>query len=308
MLEYFLAVCGQIFSMALMVLVGYVMFKAKMINEEGTKQMSALLLKVVTPMILISAYQRDFDTDLFAQWIIMFGAVLMTYFIHIMVVELLYKKSNPHCAENRLSVVLPNNGFMAFPILQAIAGETGIFFGSISVIVLSALIWSYGVKLMRPDERLDIKKILLNPGLIAVVGGVVLFISPWKLPSSVYGAVSAIGSLNTPLAMIVLGALLAQTDLKKEFKKLCYYKLAVLKLVILPIIMMFVFTLIPMPQNIRLVGFVCSVTPTATAVSMLAQLYDRDYCYATNAVVIITVLSGITMPLILSLGKIIIGY
>lgn len=308
MIEYFLTVCGQIFSMALMVVVGYIMFKVKMINEDGTKQMSAFLLKVVAPMILIAAYQREFDKDLFGQWIIMFAAVLLTYFIHIIAAELIYRKKTSVYAENRLSIILPNNGFMAFPILQALAGETGIFFGSVSVITLTVLIWSYGVKLMKPEEKLDIKKILLNPGIIGFVGGVILFCSPWKLPNSVYTAVNAIGSINTPLAMIVLGALLAQTDLKNELKKFCYYKLAFLKLILLPLVMMVVFAFIPMPQNIRLVGFICSVTPTATAVSMLSQLYDRDYRYATNVVVIITVLSAITMPLILSLGKLVIGY
>lgn len=308
MLEYFLTVCGQIFSMALMVLVGYIMYKTKMINEEGTKQMSALLLKVVTPMILISSYQREFEAGLFADWIIMFAAVLLTYLIHIIIAEIVYKKKDSVYPENRLSIVLPNNSFMAFPILQALAGETGVFFGSINVIVLSALIWSYGVKLMNPGEKLDIKKIALNPGIIAVVGGVILFCSPWKLPASVYSAVRAIGSINTPLAMIVFGALLAQADLKREFKRFCYYKLAFLKLILLPIIMMVIFAFIPFSDQIRLVGFVCSVTPTATAVSMLSQLYDRDYRYATNAVVIITVLSAITMPVILSLGKIVIGY
>ena len=90
MIEYFLTVCGQIFSMALMVVVGYIMFKVKMINEDGTKQMSAFLLKVVTPFILIAAYQREFDKDLFGQWIIMFAAVLLTYFIHIIAAELIY--------------------------------------------------------------------------------------------------------------------------------------------------------------------------------------------------------------------------
>ncbi len=308
MLEYFLTVSGQIFSMALMVVVGYIMAKMKMINEDGTKQMSTLLLKVVTPMILISSYQREFDAVILVDWITMFAAALLSYFIYIIVAELVYRKKDSAYAENRLSIVLPNNGFMAFPILQALLGEMGIFFGSTSVIVLTVLIWSYGVKLMNPEEKLDIKKVALNPGVIGVVGGIILFCSPWKLPNSVYTAVSAIGSLNTPLAMIVLGALLAQTDMKRGFKRLCYYKLAFLKLILLPLIMMVIFCFIPIPDHIRLVGFVCSVTPTATAVSMLSQLYDRDYRYATNAVVIITVLSVITMPLMLSLGKLVMGY
>ena len=221
---------------------------------------------------------------------------------------LIFRKNDYLYPENRLSVVLPNNGFLALPIIQALAGDTGIFFGSISVIVLSTLIWSYGVKLMNPKEKINIKNIALNPGVIAIVGGVILFCSPYKLPESVYSAVSAIGSLNTPLAMIVLGAILAQTELRKELTKFAYYKLSFIKLILLPIIMMIIFIIIPIPNNVKLVAFVCSVTPTATAVGMLSQLYDRDYRYATSATVVITLVSAITMPILLSVGKIVLGY
>ncbi len=308
MLEYFLTVIQQIFSMFLMVMVGFVMSKLKMISENGTKELSTLLLKIVTPMILVSSFQRQFEEELLLRWLIMFAASALTYFVHIALAELFYRKRDEVCAENKLSIVLPNNGFLAFPLLQALAGELGIFFGSASVIILNILMWTYGTRQMRPSEKMSIRKIISNPGVISIVLGLILFCSPWKLPTPVYNAVSAIGSLNTPVAMIVLGAMLAQTDFKKGLTQISYYKISVIKLIIAPIIMMAIFIFLPIPDDVKLVAFVCSVTPTATAVSMAAQIYDRNYKYATNAVVITTVLSAITMPLILTVGKIVLGY
>ena len=308
MLEYFLTVIQQIFSMFLMVVVGFVMFKLKMVSENGTKELSTLLLKIVTPMILVSSFQRQFEEELLLNWLMMFGASALTYLVHIVLAELFYAKGDEVCAENKLSIVLPNNGFLAFPLLQALAGELGIFFGSASVIILNILMWTYGTRRLRPSEKMSVRKIISNPGVISIVLGLVLFCSPWKLPAPVYAAVSAIGSLNTPVAMIVLGAMLAQTDLKKALAQMGYYKLSLIKLIIAPLIMMVIFILLPIPDNVKLVAFVCSVTPTATAVSMLSQLYDRNYRYATNAVVITTVLSAITMPVVLTIGKIVLGY
>lgn len=309
MFEYFLTVVQQIFSMALMVLVGYAIYKAKMISEEGLKSMSNLLMKIVTPMILISSFQRQFSGDLMLDWTAMFVVAVLTYGVQMLLAWIFYRNPKSHAfAENRMSIVMPNNGFLAFPLMQALAGENGIFLGSTNVIILNILLWTYGVKHLKSDEKINIKKILLNPGVIAVVLGLLLFVSPVKLPQPVFNAIDAIGALNTPLAMIILGGLLAQTDLKKCLSQFGFYKISFIKLILLPIIMMFIFKLLPISGNVMLVSFICSVTPVATAVGMLSQLYDGDYRYATGSIIITTVLSAITMPIILAIGSGILGY
>lgn len=309
MLNYFLTVLQQIFSMFLMIMVGFIMFRMKLITAGGIKDMSALLLKIVMPMIVIASFQRQFEAGLFTEWCIMLGTSLLTYIISIIIAELFYRRKGIRAlAESKLGVVLPNCGFLAFPLMQALAGENGIFMGSTSVILLNILQWTYGSKLIDSSEKISVRKMFLNPGTISIIASLALFISPWKLPQPIFNAVDAIGSLNTPLAMIVLGGMLAQTDIKAALSKLCYYKISFLKLILIPVIMMFVLKLLPLSGIVRLVAFICSVVPTATSVSMLSQLYDSDYRYATNVVVITTVLSVVTMPILLTIGKFILGY
>ncbi len=309
MLEYFLTVSGQILAMALMVVVGFFMFKAKLISDKGIKDMSALLLKVVMVMIVVSSFQREFDAELFIDWCTMLGASLLTYLISAAIAELAFRKKGSYpIAESKLGVVFPNCGFLAFPLIQALAGDIGIFMGSTSVIILNVLQWTYGAKLINSGSKIGIRKILVNPGTFAVLCSLVLFASPWKLPQPVFQAVDAIGSLNTPLAMILLGAMLAQTNIKAALSKFCYYKIAVLKLLAVPAIMLVILSLLSLSDTVRLVAYICSVVPTATSVSMISQLYDSDYRFATNLVVITTVLSVITMPVLLTLGKFFMGY
>lgn len=309
LLNYFLTVASQIFAMFLMVAVGFILYKRNMLTENGVREMSSLLLKIVTPMIIMSSFQREFDYGLFIEWSAMFLVSLLTYIISIAVAEVFFRNKSTHAlAESKLGAILPNCGFLAFPLMQALAGDIGIFYGSTSVILLNIIQWTYGVRLLKPHEKIGARRLFVNPGVIAVVLSLILFISPVKLSAPVFQAVSAIGSLNTPVAMIVLGAMLAQTDIKSAFFKTYYYKIAFLKLILIPMIMIVVLRFLPLSDNVRLIAFICSVVPTATALSMLSQIFDKDYIHSTNTVVISTVLSVITMPILLTMGKVFLGY
>lgn len=293
--------------MFLIVLTGFVMYRTKLLTEKGIKEMSVLLLRVVTPIILMSQFQREFEADLMIDWLKMFLASAITFAVAIILSIIFFPKKNSR-AEEKLCIFLPNNGFLAFPLMQALAGELGIFFGSTSVIIMSIIQWTYGLKLLRPEEKINLKKILLNPGSIGIFWGMLLFISPVKLPQPIFGAAEAISSLNTPLAMLCLGGMLAQTDLKKGFLNKDFYKISFINLILMPLIMLCIFKVLPLSDNVLLVAFICSVTPAATAVSMMSQIFDGDYPYAASAVVINTAVSAVIMPFMLTLGKFVLGY
>lgn len=304
MLEYFLTVDKQILTMMLMVAVGYMIYRKGLVTDKGLADMSQLLLKIVTPMILISSFQRTFSWESFRQWGVMFGVTILTYAVLIAAATLFYRdKSHPLCPENRLAVVFPNNGFMAIPLMLALAGEQGVFLGSTNIILLNILFWTYGVRTFQPDAKADMKQAFFNPGTIAVALGLLLFVSPWKLPEPVFQAVSSIGALNTPLAMIVLGGFLAQTDLKACFKNPAFYKMSAVKLLLIPCVMFGVLMFLSLPDELKVVAAICSVTPTATAVSMLADICHRNFRYASGAVVITTVISAATIPVMMTLAK-----
>ena len=309
MLAYFLTVDQQILTMLLMVAVGYILYKTKMIGEKGLSEMSQLLLKIVTPMILLTSFQREFSQEVFTEWLAMFGISALFYGIMIAVATLVYRNKTKTCwGESRLSVVFPNNGFMAIPLMLALAGEKGVFLGSTNIILLNILFWTYGTRILSPGEKIRFRQILLNPGIIAVVLGLLLFISPQKLPQPVFQAVNQIGSLNTPLAMIVLGGFLAQSKLKELFRNAAFYKISIIKLLLIPCILFAVLLLLPMSNAVKTVAAICAVTPTATAVSMLAEVYHRDFRFASGAVVVTTILSAVTIPIMMTLAKMLLQF
>ncbi len=309
MLAYFFTVDQQILTMFLMVAAGYLLYRFRVLTEHGLAELSQLLLKIVTPMVLLTSFQREFSREVFFDWVVMFLVSVLLYAVHILAARIVYRDIDaPRCAESRLAVAFPNNGFMAIPLMLALAGETGVFLGSTNIILLNILFWTYGSRTLSPGEPIRTKQILQNPGLIAVVLGLLLLFSPVKLPEPIYQAVYQIGFLNTPLAMLVLGGFLAQADLKAIFKTPAYLQLSALKLLALPCILIGLLYLLPLSREVKTVAAICSVTPTATAVSMLANVYHRDVSFASGAVVITTLISAVTIPVMMTLAKMLLQF
>ena len=309
MLDYFLTVDKQILSMALMVLLGYVAYKKGFIGEQGVEDMSQLLLKFVTPMVVISSFQREFSFDALSQWGLMLVVTIGSYALLILIATLAYKnKKDEHWSENRISIVFGNNGFMAIPLLQALVGDWGVFLVSVNIVILNIMFWTYGMKILKSDSKMRFKQAFINPGSIGVFIGFLLFVSPLELPKPLSDTVNSLAALNTPIAMIVLGGFLAQTDLKQLFKNVEFYKLSAIRLVLVAVISFGILYFIPLPKEMMAVAAICSVTPSATAVPMLSSITNKDYKYASGAVVITTIISAFTIPLLMTLAKMFLGF
>ncbi len=182
-------VVSQIFIMFLLMFLGHLLYRRKMIDERFSKQLSALLLNIVTPAVLIISYQRPFDKEDARQLALAFFYSAVTFAIAIVAAWLLFGRSQkPYAKDARMCVIFSNNGFMAIPLLQALLGAEGVFLGSASIVSATVIAWTYGARMLSGERGTDFKKILLNPGTLALAGGVLLFCSPWKLPGPIFQA------------------------------------------------------------------------------------------------------------------------
>lgn len=147
---------------------------------------------------------------------------------------------------------------------------------------------------------------VLNPIFIGIFVGFALFITGLgaKLPAVIRGAVSGVAGLNGPLAMIVLGVYLAQCDLKTTFTRPRLYGLSAVRLVLIPLVMLFLLLVVPIDSTIKLVILTAAAAPVGSNVAVYAQLHDADYPYVCQTVALSTVLSVVTLPLVLALGNI----
>ena len=289
----------QIIVMFFMMLLGYYIFKQGLFDNETTKSMSGLLNRYVMPCTIIRSFQREFEPGLARTFFITMLCAAASFVISIAISSIVYRRGRTeNYADRRVCTILTNDGFMALPLLAAMFGGDGVFLGSAHICCMATVLWTYCVyQLSHGRERMTIKKAVFNnPGLLGAVIGMIVFVSPFKLPELVFTAVDFVGDLNTPLAMISLGCFLAQVDFKQCFSDISLWKLSALHMLAIPAILMVLLLFVPIDQTAKLVLLVGVSAPCAIACAMFSQVYGADYLYATRAIALTTVLSVITLP------------
>ena len=293
MLQNSLIVFDRILIMFLLVLVGFFLYQKDILDNHTSKKLSVILNTCIVPCCVIEAFQRPFDSSLAKTLALTFFAAAILFLISIALSMRLFPKSE---ADSRVSAVLSNNGFMSLPLLDALFGSTGVFLGSAHIVVMAIVIWTFGVSQLDRDYRFSLRRIVMTPGVLAAIFSLLLFISPVKLPAQIFSAVAFLGDLNTPLAMLVLGAYLAQIDFCQVFNNLEVWKITCIRIIVIPFISVLVLMHFPLDITANISLLIAMAAPTAVAAPMFAQIYGTDYLFSTRVVALSTILSLITLP------------
>lgn len=300
-----IAVLRQTVIMSMIVVIGALCYKFKLINDDGKKQLSNLVLNVVNPLLIFLSYQTEMRQDLIEGflWTIVMSA--LTYIAFILLSKLLLgKKKDSEGLVERFSVIYSNFGFMGTPLIFGVFGAEGVFIQNGFVTVSNLFIWTHGVMSMSGEHnRKTVFRALRSPALIAVGAGLICMFLQIRLPDMVYTAFNNVAEMTTPLAMIVAGASIMSAGILKSVKNLRVYVISAVKLLVFPIIGFALIMFLPcpvMPKLITLIEFSC---PAAAIGTMFAIKYDKKPEYAAQIFAVSTLLSMATLPLITMLGS-----
>lgn len=302
----------KILQMFIILLAGVIAYKTGLINKTSTAHLSNLLLMMVSPLLSFLSYQLDFTPALLNGLLLALFASVLTYVISIGLSELLFRpgKSLFSKTETRtenygvekIALVYSNCGFFGIPLVSSIFGTEGVFYLTAYLTAFNVLLWTHGLLAM--GERFDLKtlwKKLMTPAILAVVTGVICFLLRIHLPELLTYPLGLIANMNTPLAMIVAGANLAQADLLKCLKKPRVYLVSFLRLLALPalsLLLLWVLHItISLDFTIAFTVFIASACPVGAVSIMFAERFGKDSSYATELFVVTTVLSLLTIPL-----------
>lgn len=296
-------VAVQVVIVFILIAVGFILKKCKLIDEYGSKQLTNILLMIVTPCVLINSYQKEFKPELALNLLMATVFTIVIHIIMIVISTLLYRKEDTKRYRiNIFSAVYSNCGFMAIPLLTAVLGSDGVFYGSAYLAIFNIFYWTHGVCLYTGDRKsLSLKKAFFNPGVIGTLISLIFFFAGIKLPSVILQPVQYLAGLNTPLAMIVLGAYLANINFKNTFKKLSIYTVSLLRLIIFPVLSILLAKLMRLDETVATAVLISAACPTATVTTLFAAKFGLDAEYASEVVSISTILSIVTVPLIMML-------
>ncbi|MBC8061774.1 MAG: AEC family transporter [Clostridiaceae bacterium] len=294
---------NQVIILFLLMSVGIYARKKNYINKKVNKGLSEILLNITFPLLIISSLNIEFSKEMLntATHLFIYGVILTL--VLIIVSKLIYlKMTKRQQAVLKFSSVFSNCSFMGFPILIQQLGSTGSFYGSVFTIVFNLFAFTYGVMLFTGEKDIKgFKKSILNPNIIAIFIGLIIFIFSIKLPYPISKSISLVGSMTTPLSMLILGALIAEMKVKEVFSDQAVYFAAIVRLIIAPLISILILKSLGASDIIIKVLVIAEAMPTAANTAVFAEKYNGDDGLASKCVFITTALSLLTIPFIISL-------
>lgn len=299
------AVFNQVLILFLIMFVGFIAKKTGIINDAVSKKLSELLLKITNPLLVLSAFQMDFSQDIMNNVLLVFIFAVVANLVSILLGQVLFvRQKNEIKKIMKFTAVYSNCGFMGFPVLESLFGRTGILYGSIYVAVFNIFLWTNGMAIFSSSEKLNrdsIKKIVLNPGIITVLIGIVLFMLSIRLPGPVAEAVDLVGSMTIPLSMLIVGATVAGSRFKELFRGWDIYYITAVRLVLMPLIAFAALKILGFPEMLMTICVLLIAMPAAATTTIFAELYDSDSVFASRVVVFTTLASIVTLPLMMLL-------
>ena len=288
----------QVFIMFVLMAIGFVAYRKQILSNQGTKDIGKLLLNVAIPMIVISNFCVEKTAEKTAE---LFESALLSFLCMALSVAFAYLAYHKKDRIAEFSAAFSNAGFIGIPLVQAIFGSGAVFYISVMIVLINVLQWTYGVYTITDDKSvMDFKKIMKNPLILSVGIGIVIYFLNIRLPKIAMDIISSISAINTPLAMIVSGVYLAQSDLLNAMRKKDAWLLSLSRLIVIPLIVMLVFRFLPFGSTaMKLSILLAGACPVGSNVAVFAQQYDKDYRKGVEYVCVSTLLSILALPLVI---------
>lgn len=293
-----LSVINQIGTLGVIIIIGVIVSKLGMMTQEVRKKMSAMLINVTAPLFAIKAFQLEYSPLLVKNMILVAISAFLIISIGLLVGKIAWKNAD----ENKKDVLKYANGFMnsaflGYPLIGGLYGDEGIIYVAIFVMAFLILLWTAGIHTFTKEKEKWYTP-FTRPGLIGVVVGLVLFLMRIELPYFLFNSFSMVGSMTSPLAMLLIGAFLSEVSLKDIVKDKNIYLLSVYRLLISPAIMLLLLQLFKIDHTVAYATLILVAgMPAATNTVLFATMYEGNATYASGVVSMTTLISIVTLPL-----------
>lgn len=296
----------KILSLFLVMGLGFVLVKKKILKAEDSKVMSVVSLYLIIPCVILSAFQVEYTEQIRDGLLLAFAASVLLHVGLILATEVFGKVFHLDALE-KVSIIYPNAGNLIMPIVMAVLGDEWVIYASAFMSVQLILLWSHGKMTLCGEKKVDFKKIFTNVNMIAIMIGIVLFFGKLRFPRIMQDSIEMVGNMVGPIAMIITGMLIAGMSFKKIFSYKRIWLVTALRLIVVPVFCVLFLKysglagMVPEGETILLITLLPAITPPASTLTQMAQIYGKDADYASAINVVATLLCIVTMPLMVML-------
>jgi len=280
-------------------MLGFALSKVGLFPSGTRADLSNLVIYVFMPCNVFSSFTKGLTPDMLLQGLTILLAASGLQLLAFLLNKVLYRKIPPERQVILKYTTMVNNaGFMGLPVLGAVYGSAGVFYGSIFLIPVRIVIWTAGISMFtKVDRGTSIRKMLTHPCMLAVFAGFAYSFAPFDFPGFLYDAIKWIGETTRVLPMMIVGSILSEVRVREVVDKTCLY-FSFVRLIAIPAIMFgALFIIKPEPLLIG-VAVLMAAMPSPIISVLFAEKYGKDKEFASKTVFVSTLLSIITLPLI----------
>ena len=289
----------------LLLILGFVLFKCHIFDEYTNKKISALIVNVASPMLIISSISGVEGSNKSIVFL-MIGAGILMYIGFIIlgkIINRIFPFPKKDWPVYECMVVFANTGFMGYPVLLDVFGQEAVFYASLIHMAFNFFVYTYAIMCLTKGDDSEFKlnfKQLLTPGIILIFVGIFIYLFDIQLPSVLMDTINSVGSLTAPLSMMMIGSSLAVYPIKDSFTDWRSYVFAFVRLMIVPFVTMIMCRLLHIDAYYANITIITNAMPVGSMVLMLATQYNANVKIVTRNIVVSTLLSVITIPIVVA--------
>ena len=301
-MELALICAQQVVVLFLLMATGTVAVKTGVLKPENKQALSNLLVYLVVPAMIFNSDRMEFSAEILRNLLAAFGMSVLAICIGtVITLVLTARRKDSRAPIFRFATVFSNAAYMGFPLISALFGAEGLLYASAYVTVFNILLWTmgYGMVSGSANAKDVARNLLRTPVFYALVAGLAIYFFQLPIPRLIAQPIELLAGMNTPLSMLITGMLLAASDLKTIVSDLHIWKLAAVRMLLIPAVCLGVFALLGlvhlgMSAQVVLLLECC---PAAAITSVFAVQFHHDESYAAGSVVLTTLLSIVILPL-----------
>ena len=303
------SVYGILVELLIFVAVGFVLRKLNILEADLSSRLSDFLPKLVLPFSLIASSQQEFKASSAGGTLISIGLAFLYYLVFFIILRLILPKLF-HSYESRPVAydlcAFANVGFLGFAVVPLIFGENGTLYTISHNFVYQLLFFTIGMDIVEDSahsvkEMLHPKKFLTNKIILVSILSMALYVLPFRFPQIITNSFRAVGSMMTPLSLIIVGLQIGALDLKALLKEKGVVSLSLIRMLLLPAVYFCILLILPLDAALKGVAFILSAMPSGSLTAVIAERYNRTPVLASSVVALTTILYFLLLPLDITL-------
>lgn len=296
----------KIVSLFFVMLLGVLLVRSHILKADDSRTLSTLCIYLIMPCVILEAFQVDYTEEIRNGLMLAVVAALLIHILWFGLVQIVGHMFQLDAVE-KTSIMYSNAGNLIIPLVTAMLGQEWVIYSSAFVSVQLFWMWSHGKMVLCGEKKIEIRKVMTNINMLSVFAGIFLFVFQIHFPKPLDDALSSVGQMVGPVAMLVTGMLIGNMNLRGIVAYKRIWLTTALRLIVFPAAALLLLKFSGMEsfaedgKKILLISLLATMTPSASSITQMAQIYGKDADYASAVNVMTTLLCVITMPIMTAL-------